>query len=212
MWVKLSPRWQVRQTAAHREMLPFHLLFTRSIITLHFKHTQSAAATLLPTRAPPGGSLLRGGWVQMCVLMRKYFLETYFIVHVCVCVFPSLDLHFCAFFCTCMRKYECFRSEWIFALHVCWSHSCFMKLFKQLACNMAPLCMFCMFVCVYGVVSLCASALCWALVLSLHSSVPFSPSHSRCLSLGDKAASHFMWPYRSRLQPRSLQGSCHSSF
>lgn len=97
MWVKLSPRWQVRQTAAHREMLPFHLLFTRSIITLHFKHTQSAAATLLPTRAPPGGSLLRGGCVQVCVQMRKYFLETGCVcIFVCMCV--SLDLHFCAYF------------------------------------------------------------------------------------------------------------------
>lgn len=59
-------------------------------------------------------------------------------------------------------------------------------------------------------VSLCASALCSTLVFRLLISVPptlpLPESHPRSLSLGDKEASHFMWPYKSHLQPQSLRG------
>ncbi len=128
--------------------------------------------------------------VGLCVLMRKIFLGIWF-----VCVFRSLHFAFMCIFCTCMWKYKCFRPQWIFPLLVCWSHSCFRKLFKQLACNVASLCM-CVCLCgvpmfnycVYGVVSLCASSP----QSSHHCSLSLSSPHPR-LTL---AASH--WEIKRR--------------
>lgn len=117
-----------------------------------------------PTGAPPAGSLL-GAQMELvyacvcvclyvCVLMRKQFLRVSF----CICIYVHISVLAC----------ESTSASEPFPLHVCVSHSCFRKLFKQLACNMAPLCM-CVYVCVslpvfdcciYRVVSLCARALC----------------------------------------------------
>ena len=154
----------------------------------------------------------------LCVLMRKkYFLESgscvcFFVHCICICVhifvlacesISALDLngsfHFLCVLTAALRS--CSNSWRVMWLHYACVCVCVLPVFDYF---------------VYRLVSLCASALCSTLVLSLHISVP---SHSLRLplpppssSLGDKEASHFMWPYRSRLQPWSLQGSCHSSF
>jgi len=65
----------------------------------------------------------------------------------------------------------------------------------------------------YACVYICVSCLCLTPAhMGLSQCVPVLCAKLSSLSSGDKEASHFMWPYRSRLQPRSLQGSCHSSF
>lgn len=48
---RCTGRWDRQRQ--HIATLPFHVLFTASLITVHFKHTQSAAATL-HTRTPSG--------------------------------------------------------------------------------------------------------------------------------------------------------------
>lgn len=135
-------------------------------------HCTSNTLNLLLRRYTPGLLLaevyleLRRGCV--CVLMKKNISWNLICVFVFFFFFfCSSHLHFCAYFCTCMWKYKCFRPRWIFPLHVYWSHSCCRKLFKQLACNVVPLCMcVCLCVlpmfdyCIYGVVSVWASALC----------------------------------------------------
>lgn len=138
--------------------------------------------------------------------MRKICLGIWF-----VCVFRSLHLHLYAYFCTCMWKYKCFRPQWIFPLHVCWAHSCFRKLFKQLAYNVAPLCM-CVCLCalpmfnycVYGVVSLCASS-----PQSSHQRSLTPPPTPPCLTL---AASHWEIKRRTiscgRIEAVSSPGVC----
>lgn len=70
---------------------------------------------------------------------------------------------FCAYLCGGLRMHKCFSTS----VELRGPHSCFRKLFKQLACNVPPLCM-CVYLCVlpmfdyrtYGLVSARASALC----------------------------------------------------
>lgn len=159
MLKNLSPHWQVRQSSTHTEMPPFHLLFTGSLITLHFKHTQSTAVTKVTNQ---GSSWQKFACSCVCVcvcfrfyvLMREIFLAIcVFFIH-CICI----DVHICV-----LWKYKCVRPQWIFPLPVSWSHSCFRKLFKHLACNMAPyaclcICMTCPFLSTLclGVPALCA--------------------------------------------------------
>lgn len=71
--------------------------------------------------------------------------------------------------------------------------------FRQLACDLHAS------GCAWARLTACQCSVLDISLLSSHQPPPPAP----CLSLGDKAATHFIWPYRSRLQAVS---SCHSSF
>lgn len=99
------------------------------------------------------------------VLMRKTFLGIQFVCG----GFCSLHLHFCAFFVFALACESKNALDLNGSFHFMFTglHSCFRKLFRQLACNGPPLCM-CVYLCVLPVfdycvcrvVSGCASALC----------------------------------------------------